>query len=166
MTGRFAGRHLVDRAGGRCGSRRRACTMYRTRCSRWLSLTGWVLSGTSSSTLWQPIPVWSGVLRSVQCLVGRLVGNLRQRALSSLMTMGIIPPRFARRWPRLRARYGTRPLWAVFQPHTYSRLQALWGDFGGSLADADHVIVLDVYAAREEDPARRFGGVRPCVGPG
>jgi UDP-N-acetylmuramate--alanine ligase len=52
-----------------------------------------------------------------------------------------------------RARYGARPLWAVFQPHTYSRLYALWKDFAESLADADHVIVLDVYAARELDPA-------------
>jgi UDP-N-acetylmuramate--alanine ligase len=50
-----------------------------------------------------------------------------------------------------RARYGTRPLWAVFQPHTYSRLRTLWDDFGSSFVDSDHVVVLDVYAAREED---------------
>jgi UDP-N-acetylmuramate--alanine ligase len=50
-----------------------------------------------------------------------------------------------------RARYGARPLWAVFQPHTYSRLKALWGDFQSCFALADHVIVLDVYAARETD---------------
>jgi UDP-N-acetylmuramate--alanine ligase len=50
-----------------------------------------------------------------------------------------------------RARYGARPLWAVFQPHTFSRLRTLWESFGSSFADADHVIVLDVYAAREED---------------
>jgi UDP-N-acetylmuramate--alanine ligase len=50
-----------------------------------------------------------------------------------------------------RARYGRRPVWAVFQPHTYSRLKALWDEFATSFADADHVIVLDVYAARERD---------------
>jgi UDP-N-acetylmuramate--alanine ligase len=50
-----------------------------------------------------------------------------------------------------RARYGARPLWAVFQPHTYSRLRTLWDDFLGCFAQADHVIVLDVYAARETD---------------
>ncbi len=37
----------------------------------------------------------------------------------------------------------------VFQPHLYSRTQALWRDFGRALAGADVVAVLDVYAARE-----------------
>jgi UDP-N-acetylmuramate--alanine ligase len=52
-----------------------------------------------------------------------------------------------------RACYGVRPLWAVFQPHTYSRLRALWTDFCRSFAVADHVVVLDVYASRETDAA-------------
>jgi UDP-N-acetylmuramate--alanine ligase len=50
-----------------------------------------------------------------------------------------------------RARYGERPVWAVFQPHTYTRLAALWDAFCACFDDADHVIVLDIYAAREKD---------------
>ena len=50
-----------------------------------------------------------------------------------------------------RSRFGRRPLWAVFQPHTYSRLCALWGEFVKCFVESDHVIVLDVYAARETD---------------
>lgn len=50
-----------------------------------------------------------------------------------------------------RQRYGSRTIWAVFQPHTYSRTQALLDDFATSFADADHVIVTDIYAARERD---------------
>jgi len=50
-----------------------------------------------------------------------------------------------------RARYRERPVWAVFQPHTYSRLAALWDEFCTCFDDADHVIVLDIYAAREQD---------------
>jgi UDP-N-acetylmuramate--alanine ligase len=38
---------------------------------------------------------------------------------------------------------------AVFQPHLYSRTRALAGDFGAALAQADFVVVLDVYPARE-----------------
>jgi UDP-N-acetylmuramate--alanine ligase len=38
---------------------------------------------------------------------------------------------------------------AVFQPHLYSRTQRLAADFGGALAGADVVAVLDVYPARE-----------------
>jgi UDP-N-acetylmuramate--alanine ligase len=39
----------------------------------------------------------------------------------------------------------------VFQPHTYSRTKALWDDFAISFEQADHVVVLDIYAAREKD---------------
>ncbi len=45
--------------------------------------------------------------------------------------------------------YGRRPLWAVFQPHTYSRTRALLDEFAHAFTDADHVIVLDIFAARE-----------------
>ncbi len=39
--------------------------------------------------------------------------------------------------------------WVVFQPHTYSRLKNLLDDFANSLLDFDHIILADVYAARE-----------------
>lgn len=42
-------------------------------------------------------------------------------------------------------------VWAVFQPHTYSRTKALLDEYATSFDDADHVIVLDIYAAREFD---------------
>lgn len=40
-------------------------------------------------------------------------------------------------------------LWAVFQPHRYSRTAALWRGLGESLAEADVVVVTDVYPAGE-----------------
>ncbi len=43
-------------------------------------------------------------------------------------------------------------LWVVFQPHTYSRTKALYNDFIDSLKDIDHLIITDIYAAREKDP--------------
>ncbi len=39
----------------------------------------------------------------------------------------------------------------VFQPHTYSRLARLYGDFEDAFNAADRVVLLDVYAARETD---------------
>lgn len=42
-------------------------------------------------------------------------------------------------------------LWCVFQPHTYSRTYALFDDFAKVLSVCDHVIVADIYAAREKD---------------
>lgn len=44
---------------------------------------------------------------------------------------------------------GHRRIWAVFQPHLYSRTQALHQAFGSALALADRVVVTDVYASRE-----------------
>jgi UDP-N-acetylmuramate--alanine ligase len=46
---------------------------------------------------------------------------------------------------------------AVFQPHLYSRTRALAGEFGRALADADVVVVVPVYPARER--AEDFPGV-------
>ena len=50
-----------------------------------------------------------------------------------------------------RARYLGRPLWVVFQPHTYSRFKALLREFAQSFDLADHVIVTDIFSARESD---------------
>jgi len=49
-----------------------------------------------------------------------------------------------------RLRYATRRIWAVFQPHTYSRTKALLDNFARSFDDADRVLLLDIYAAREK----------------
>ncbi len=38
----------------------------------------------------------------------------------------------------------------VFQPHLYSRTQLLMDDFARSFADANRVIVTEIYAAREQ----------------
>lgn len=38
---------------------------------------------------------------------------------------------------------------AVFQPHRYSRTAALWRDFGPAFAEADRIVVTDVYGAGE-----------------
>ena len=39
--------------------------------------------------------------------------------------------------------------WAVFQSHTYSRTKNLLDEFANVLANFDHVIITDIYAARE-----------------
>jgi UDP-N-acetylmuramate--alanine ligase len=48
-----------------------------------------------------------------------------------------------------RSRYPSRRIWAVWQPHTYSRTRTLLEDFVRSFGDADRVIITEVYAARE-----------------
>lgn len=38
----------------------------------------------------------------------------------------------------------------IFKPHTYTRTKMLWEDFRMALSLADHVILTDIYPAREE----------------
>jgi UDP-N-acetylmuramate--alanine ligase len=48
-----------------------------------------------------------------------------------------------------RARYAGRTVWAVWQPHTYTRTQALMNDYAKAFGNADQVLVTDIFAARE-----------------
>ena len=48
-----------------------------------------------------------------------------------------------------RARFPRARIWAVWQPHTYSRTKTLFLDFARAFKDANEVIVTEVYAARE-----------------
>lgn len=50
-----------------------------------------------------------------------------------------------------RINYPGRKIWAVWQPHTFSRTKALLNDFATAFGDADHVLVTPIYAARESD---------------
>jgi UDP-N-acetylmuramate--alanine ligase len=51
---------------------------------------------------------------------------------------------------------------AVFQPHLFSRTRIFAAEFGSALALADEVLVLDVYAARE-DPEPGITGMTVAV---
>ncbi len=49
-------------------------------------------------------------------------------------------------------KYPHKKLWVGFQPHTSTRTRAFLTDFAKALSMADHVILADIYAAREKDP--------------
>ncbi len=48
-----------------------------------------------------------------------------------------------------RQHYPGRRIWAVWQPHTFSRTQLLLEEFASAFADADRVVALDIYRSRE-----------------
>jgi UDP-N-acetylmuramate--alanine ligase len=50
-----------------------------------------------------------------------------------------------------RQRYPGRRIVAVWEPHTFSRIKALYEDFMVAFAAADQVFVLPIYAAREHN---------------
>ena len=47
--------------------------------------------------------------------------------------------------------YPHNKILCVFQPHTFTRTKALLDDFAKSFDNADHIIITDIYAAREID---------------
>lgn len=47
--------------------------------------------------------------------------------------------------------YPHRELWCVFQPHTYTRTKAFFHEFAEALSHVDHLVLADIYAARETD---------------
>lgn len=49
------------------------------------------------------------------------------------------------------AHYPHKEIWCVFQPHTYSRTKAFLPEFAKALSLADHIVLADIYAARETD---------------
>ena len=47
--------------------------------------------------------------------------------------------------------YTHNSVWCVFQPHTYTRTKAFFHEFAEALSHADHLVLADIYAARETD---------------
>ena len=62
-----------------------------------------------------------------------------------------------------RMRFPVANIWAIWQPHTYSRTIALMDEFATAFANADQVIVLPIYAARER--AEDFGFAANALNP-
>ncbi len=53
-----------------------------------------------------------------------------------------------------RQKVGTdRRLWAVFEPHMYSRTALLLDDFATAFTDADEVVIADIFASRDTQEA-------------
>lgn len=49
------------------------------------------------------------------------------------------------------ANYPHKALWCVFQPHTYTRTKAFMKEFAKALSLSEHIILADIYPARETD---------------
>jgi UDP-N-acetylmuramate--alanine ligase len=50
---------------------------------------------------------------------------------------------------------GDRRLWAVFEPHMYSRTALLLDEFSTAFTDANEVVIVDIFASRDTPEAMR-----------
>ena len=57
-----------------------------------------------------------------------------------------------------RLRFPTARIWAVFEPHTYSRTQAVLADLATCFQDADQVLLAEIYPARERKTTASISG--------
>ena len=55
----------------------------------------------------------------------------------------------------MRQKVGDRRLWAVFEPHMYSRTALFLDEFAHAFTDADEVVIVDIFASRDTDEALR-----------
>lgn len=76
------------------------------------------------------------------------------------------PTAFASNIKALREKYSGKKIWAVIEPHTFSRLRAVLGEMPAALKDADHVIISKIFASRETDSGDFTGADIAKVIPG
>jgi UDP-N-acetylmuramate--alanine ligase len=55
----------------------------------------------------------------------------------------------------MRQKVGDRRLWAVFEPHMYSRTALFLDEFSRAFTDADEVVIVDIFASRDTDASLR-----------
>ena len=90
--------------------------------------------------------------------LGQFTGNGRRFEVRGEVNNIVIVDDYAHHPTEIRAtlaaartRYPSRRIWAVWQPHTYSRTKTLFMEFTTAFVDADEVIVTEIYAAREPE---------------
>jgi UDP-N-acetylmuramate--alanine ligase len=50
---------------------------------------------------------------------------------------------------------GERRLWAILEPHMYSRTALLFDEFAAAFTDADEVVIADIFVSRDSEEALR-----------
>lgn len=100
--------------------------------------------GFNLSKVAESLKSYRGVKRRFQ-LIGELAGDVKV-----IDDYGHHPSEI--RATLSTAKLQNRPITAVFQPHRYSRTQALLADFAKAFELADRIILTDIYAA-SENPA-------------
>ncbi len=51
----------------------------------------------------------------------------------------------------IKTAYPDKILWTIFQPHTFSRTEALFDDFTKCFSQSDKTVILDIYASKREN---------------
>ena len=112
-----------------------------------------------SGATWRDVAHAMGTFRGLDRRV-QLVGtrDTPQGPVTVVDDYGHHPTEIRATLAALRRRYRPKRVICVFQPHQHSRTRSLLDDFAASFADADRVIVPEIYSARDNDDQRRAIG--------
>jgi len=95
-------------------------------------------------------------LESIAKAIGKYTGTVRRFEIRGIKNGAIVIDDYGHHPTEIRAtlaatrqRFPSGDIWAVWQPHTYSRTKLFADEFAAAFTDANHVIVTDVYGARE-----------------
>jgi UDP-N-acetylmuramate--alanine ligase len=102
--------------------------------------------GISDDAIARALAAFQGIDRRLQ-VVGEVAN--RAGAITVVDDYGHHPTEIAATLDALRQAYAGRRIVLVFQPHRYSRTRDLMDDFARVLAEADTLLVTEVYAAGE-----------------
>jgi UDP-N-acetylmuramate--alanine ligase len=100
--------------------------------------------GVPLSAIWRSLAAFGGVGRRFQ-ITGR-VGDV-----TIIDDYAHHPTEIRATLAAARQQFPGRRLWAVWQPHTYSRTKKMQAEFAASFDQADRVIALNIYRSREQD---------------
>lgn len=95
-------------------------------------------------------------LESVANAIAKFAGTARRFEIRGIKNGVIVIDDYAHHPSEIRAtlaaarqRFPLGEIWAVWQPHTFSRTKMFADGFAAAFKDANHVVVTDVFAARE-----------------
>lgn len=104
------------------------------------------------------IPVVIAALKTFRGTKRRFETLGQAQGVTVISDYGHHPTKIAATLQAARQRYPGRTLWAVWQPHTYSRTRVLANQFAHAFAYANHVLVTDIFAAREHPTESDLSG--------
>ncbi len=101
------------------------------------------------TTIITALKKFSGVGRRIQCH-GTITITQEKHNITLIDDYGHHPREITVTIEALRAAFPTRRLVVAFQPHRFTRTQALFKDFVTALSLADKLLLMEIYAANEQ----------------
>jgi UDP-N-acetylmuramate--alanine ligase len=120
-----------------------------------------------------PLPGWHNLMNAAAAIIAAMKANITLQSIQQILptfenverrfqvlgSVGeqVIVDDYAHHPTAVRAtlaaakeQYPDKPIWCLFQSHTFSRTMALLTEFGQAFSDADHVIVTDIFGSARE----------------